>query len=57
MKTSSDLEKCTDTCKNENDMPCINICGTKYMNETFQNYDHILEKYQFEWKWNFERFL
>ena len=48
MKTSSDLEKCTDTCKNENDMPCINTCGTKYMNETFQNYDHILEKYQFE---------
>lgn len=28
MQQSKQLELCTDTCKDANDMPCINKCGT-----------------------------
>lgn len=45
MKGSKQLEDCTDTCKDEKDMDCINKCGTEYMQETIKQYDSMLSDY------------
>ena len=34
MENSHGLEVCTDTCKDAQDMPCINQCGSQYMSQT-----------------------
>ena len=39
------LEKCTDTCKGETDMKCINDCGSKYMRELRSEYEQQLSKF------------
>ena len=33
MKQCDWLETCTDTCKGETDMPCLNKCGSKYVGQ------------------------
>ena len=45
MRNCSKLERCTDTCKDELDMKCINKCGNVYMKETIDDYDAVLQKY------------
>lgn len=45
MFQSKQLEVCTDTCKDEKDMPCINNCGTQYMQNTADEYDSVLGDY------------
>lgn len=45
MFQSKQLEVCTDTCKDEKDMPCINNCGTQYMQNTTDEYDSVLGDY------------
>jgi len=45
MSNSQWLESCTDTCKDEKDMPCINACGTQYMHKMIRNYDQRLSNY------------
>jgi hypothetical protein len=42
MKQSKQLEDCTDKCRDEKDMECINQCGTEYMTETLKQYDTML---------------
>ena len=32
------LEKCTDTCKGEEDMVCINKCGDKFMSDLHKDF-------------------
>ena len=39
------LETCTDYCKDEKDMACINKCGTKYLRELHQDFDDRLQRY------------
>ena len=39
------LEKCTDTCKDEKDMPCINACGEKYMRTLRSDFDSTLHRH------------
>ena len=45
MDKCKNLEKCTDNCKSQEDMPCINKCGTQYMQDAHVAYDTILNKY------------
>ena len=45
MKKNQFLEVCTDKCKDESDMPCINECGTQYMQATAEKYDKVLDSY------------
>ena len=45
MTRSKGLEDCTDTCKDEKDMTCINNCGTQYMKMMIRDYDGSLAKY------------
>ena len=40
------LEKCTDTCKDESDMPCLNDCGDRFVSDTDQDFKQILMKYK-----------
>ena len=42
------LEICTDRCKNEQDMECINKCGTKYQKDLFSDFEARLTKYNKE---------
>ncbi len=42
------LEICTDRCKNEQDMDCINKCGTKYLKELYGDFEGRLTKYNKE---------
>lgn len=42
------LEICTDRCKNEQDMDCINKCGTKYLKELYGDFEGKLTKYNKE---------
>ena len=39
------LEKCTDTCKSEADMECLNRCGDKYVLNLKQEFDGTLRGY------------
>ena len=45
MQQSQQLELCTETCKDELDMQCINQCGTEYMQITKVQYDDVLAKH------------
>ena len=42
------LEACTDTCKNETDMDCINRCGSKYLRDLHGDFEQRLERYKKE---------
>ena len=37
------LEKCTDFCKDEADMECINKCGTKFLREVNTDFERNLD--------------
>ena len=39
------LEQCTDTCKTETNMPCINSCGTKFVKDLHKEFDQIISKF------------
>lgn len=39
------LEVCTDSCKNEADMDCINRCGSKYLKELHADFDGRLTRF------------
>ena len=45
MTNSKSLEVCTDKCKDEEDMECINTCGTEYMQKMIKDYDLALHNY------------
>ena len=38
------LEKCTDTCKNESDMLCINSCGSDFMKKLNRSFSSKLRE-------------
>lgn len=39
------LEVCTDSCKGESDMACINRCGTRYLKELHSEFEGRLARY------------
>ena len=39
------LEACTDYCKDENDMQCINKCGSKYLKDLHTDFKTRLQRY------------
>jgi hypothetical protein len=39
------LEVCTDRCKGEEDMQCINKCGSQYHKDTHKEFEERLKKY------------
>ena len=41
-----ELEKCTDKCKDESDMPCINECGTLYKKNMYTVYNRTLDQWK-----------
>ena len=45
LKQNKWLEDCTDTCKGEADIDCINNCGSRYMKAVNSDYSSILDKY------------
>ncbi|CDW72933.1 UNKNOWN [Stylonychia lemnae] len=45
MAKSKALETCTDYCKDEQDLNCINKCGTKYLKDLHQDFDDKLKRY------------
>ena len=45
MFQSKQLEVCTDTCKDEKDMECLNKCGNQYISNTMDEYDSTLGDY------------
>ena len=48
MVHSKELETCTEKCKDEQDMQCINECGTEYMRHTAVKYDGVLTRFKAE---------
>ena len=48
MNKCKTLEVCTDRCKGESDMECINGCGTKYLKGLYEDFEGKLKKYNGE---------
>ena len=45
MNKCKSLEVCTDRCKSEADMDCINKCGTQYLKGLHVDFDQRLKQY------------
>lgn len=45
MNKCKSLEVCTDRCKSESDMDCINKCGTQYLKDLHVDFDQRLKRY------------
>ena len=39
------LEVCTDSCKSEADLTCINKCGSKYLKDLHDDFEKRLSRY------------
>jgi hypothetical protein len=45
MNKCKSLEVCTDRCKGEEDMQCINKCGSTYLRDLHTDFDTRLKRY------------